>query len=440
MQGLLEELNQREKEGRPVRVGLIGAGAMGLGIAWQVARTPGMELVFVGDIDPVAANDAVEQSGRNPVLVEEAAALQGLPAEGSVYATDDPLVLLKNVEVPVDVLVEASNTIGPAARYCLAAIERGSDVVLMNAEVDLALGPLLQHAAARTGAIVTSDAGDQHGVLKTMIEEVRLWRFEIVQAGNIKGFLNRYATPELMKEEAAKRNLSPVQCCAYTDGTKLAIEMACLANSENLIPFVTGMEGPRAKHVGEVMSLFDFDRYGDRGRVDYILGAEPGPGVYVVGKCDDPLQARYMSYYKMGEGPYYLFYRPYHLCHVETPRAIAEAVLRHRAVMKPDAGRLTDVFAYAKADLPEGLEIEHGIGGDAFYGLIETAAEADARKAVPVALLEGEADAVPRLRKPLSKDEPLTFDHVEIPETYLSRLMREQNEFLKEAAAPSSTP
>lgn len=425
---MLEELKQREADGRPIRVGLIGAGAMGMGIALQVGRTPGMEIVFIGDIDLEAANEAVLKSGRKAIGVERPGKICGDPERGCIYVTDDPVSLMGNEKMGLDALVEASNTIGPAARYCFAAIERGADVVLMNAEVDLALGPTLQEAAQKSGAILTSDAGDQHGVLKTMIEEIRLWGFDIVQAGNIKGFLNRYATPELMMEEAAKRNLSAVQCCAYTDGTKLSIEMACLANSENLLPFIPGMEGPSAGHVSEVMNLFDFNRYGEGpGRVDYILGAEPGPGVYVVGRCDDPLQARYMDYYKMGDGPYYLFYRPYHLCHIETPRAIAEAVLYHRAVMAPDAGRVTDVYAYAKSDLGEGTEIEHGIGGSAFYGLIESVSEGDGRGGVPIAMLEGETDVLPILRRNISKDSPLAFEDIEIPETYLSKLMKQQN-------------
>ena len=132
MQPILEELKQREADGRPIRVGLIGAGAMGLGIAWQVARTPGMEIVFIGDIDLEAANDAVVKSGRKAIAVERPADVSGDPEQGSIYVTDDPVSLMGNEKMRLDALVEASNTIGPAARYCFAAIERGADVVLMN--------------------------------------------------------------------------------------------------------------------------------------------------------------------------------------------------------------------------------------------------------------------------------------------------------------------
>ncbi len=401
---LFEELRQIEAEGQPIRVGLIGAGAMGAGIAWQVTKTPGMRVAFIADLDPEAAKRAAEATG-----------------DEEIFVTDDPLALLEDDEpLDLDVMVEATNTIGAAARFCLATIERSRHVVLMNAEVDLALGPLLQREAAKHGVVVTSDAGDQHGVLKTMIDEIELWGFEIVQAGNIKGFLNRYATADSLKEEAAKRNLSPIQCCAYTDGSKLNIEMACVANSTGLTPLVPGMEGPLADDVREVLDLFDYSKYDGQGRVDYILGAEPGGGVYVVGRCDEPIQQGYMEYYKMGSGPYFLFYRPYHLCHVETPRAIAEAVIRKHPILTPSAGRLTDVYAYAKRDVCAGESIDHGIGGDFFYGLIEECAAADADGRVPIALLESEGEeGMPLIARGVPKDGPLRYKDVNMPATFL---------------------
>jgi len=429
---MLKELQRREAEGNPIRVGLIGAGAMGAGIAWQVNHTVGMEIVFIGDIDLAAAHIGAEISGHTARLIDDPTAEPEPRGPNEIYKTDDPEALLRaDSKLPLDVLVESSNTVGPAARYCFAAIERGMHVVLMNAEVDLALGPLLYRAAQKHGVIVTSDAGDQHGVLKRMLDEIGIWGFEVVQAGNIKGYLDRYATSEGLKEEAAKRNLSLIQCCAYTDGTKLAIEMACLANGEGLLPTVRGMEGPRAENVSEALEMFDFDAYEGQGRVDYLLGAEPGGGVYVVGRSDELVQAEYMRYYKMGDGPYYLFYRPYHLCHVETPSAIASVVLRSEPIMTPDHGRLTDVYAFAKRDLAAGTVVEHGIGGDEFYGLIETCEIAEEEGLVPISLLESEGYLKPTTKCAIKKDAPLTYDQVELPESYLRAKFEEQNELLE---------
>lgn len=306
-------------------------------------------------------------------------------------------------------------------------------MVLMNAEVDIALGTYLQHKAEEYGVVVTSDAGDQHGVIARMVDEIKLWGFEIVQTGNIKGFLDRYATAEAKREIAKKLNLSLVQCVAYTDGTKLNIEMALLANGLNLTPLVAGMQGPTAKNVTEALNLFDFDSYRAQGRVDYLLGSEPGGGVYVIGKCDDPMQADFLEYYKVHNvGPYYLFYRPYHLCHIETPRAIARAVLWNRPILTPKYGRIADVYAYAKQPVAKGLELTHGIGGDEFYGLIQDTRLPESNNSVPIGVLEVEDGlAKPRILRSLKKDEPLKWDDIELADTYLLKLFREQSKLLE---------
>jgi len=413
-----------------IRVGLVGAGAMGVGIAWQVARTPGMELAFVADLQLDAACKAVDAAGAHPKLVD--ASYRSAGENRDVLIAQDALRLLQEVAVECDVLVESTNTIGAAARYCFAAIERGMHVILMNAEVDLALGPLLQHEANRHGVVVTSDAGDQHGVLARMMDEIEMWGFRIVQAGNIKGFLDRYATAESLIGEAAKRNLSPIQCCAYTDGTKLNIEMAIIANARNMPPFVDGMEGPACDDVHRVLELFDFDAYGNVGRVDYVLGAEPGGGVYVVAHCDDPLQSEYLRYYKLGNPPYYLFYRPYHLCHLETTRAIALASLYGKHVLIPNHGRVADVYAHAKRDLKAGETVEHGIGGDHFYGMIRPCCQADPDRGVPISLIEAEGSRTATLLNDVPIDSAVTLDDLELPDTHLCRLFAEQEKLVAE--------
>jgi predicted homoserine dehydrogenase-like protein len=393
-----------------IRVGLVGCGSMGRGVAFQVTATPGMRLEWAADRDLAAA--------------ESTAALAGCTA------SVDALRMLE--EHPVDVLVEATNSIGAAAIYCLRAFGTNAHVVLMNAEVDLALGQLLHLEARSRGLTVTSDAGDQHGVLATMIAEADLMGLETVQAGNIKGFLDRRATPTSIVAEAARRRLSPTQCCAYTDGTKLHIEMAVLANGFGFQPPDGGMTGPRAASVHEALRLFDLDSYGGIPRVDYLLGAEPNGGVYLIvrPKASLPEEQRfYLGYYKLGPGPCYVLYRPYHLCHLETPRAI-RAAMDGRPILAPgQSGRLLgagpasirptcDVFARAKRDLRAGETIEHAIGSDACYGILD---RRDA-EGIPIALLE----APTVLRRSVARDEPLTCDHLDLPEVELTRLWNRQ--------------
>ena len=430
---MMELLEDLARQGREIRVALVGAGAMGVGIAAQVARTPGMRLVAICDENPHAARAAAMAARRPYTVVENGTPI---PRTSDIVVTRDALPIFESDNhLRVDVLVEATNTVGFAGRLCLAAIAKGAHVVLMNAEVDLALGPLLQTAAAERGVIVTSDAGDQPGVIMSLIEEVRLFGLRVVMAGNIKGFLDRRATMQSVLHEAEIRHLDPRQCCAYTDGTKLNIEMALVANGTGFVPFTRGMEGPCAGHVREVLDLFDFDRYGADGVVDYILGAEPGGGVFVVAHSTDPLQAQYLQYYKLGDGPYYLFYRPYHLCSFETGRAIASAYLYKKPILRPTHGRVTDVYAHAKRDLNPGEPIESAIGSDEFYGLIETAADADADGRVPIAILEGEGGRQPRLKRKLREDDAVTYDDLEIPDTFLLSAFRRQQKMLEDSAA-----
>ncbi len=395
---MLKKLQQRERENNPITVGLVGVGAMGMGIVHQINITPGMKLVWVAD-------KHIEKAEKAATLTTDC--ISGTNANE----------LLKTL--PVDVFVESTNSIQSALEYCETAISTKAHVVLMNAEVDLAFGPYLSKLASEHGVVVTSDAGDQHGVLASMIEEINLWGFNIVQAGNIKGFLNREATIKSLAQEAAKRNLDPSQCCAYTDGTKLNIEMAILSNAFGYLPLKDGMTGPRAKNVAEALSLFDFKTHPVAGAIDYILGAEPGGGVYVIAKCDQPFQVPYLNYYKLqksDQGHFYLFYRPYHLCHLETPKAIFQAAEHHEAILQPWKGRVVEVYAYAKSDFPAGTVIDEAIGSDIVYGLVKAIQHGSSH--VPIVALENEIQK-PVLKKDVIKGQALHFEDIHWPNTDL---------------------
>ncbi len=404
---------------------------MGTGVALQVSRAPGMEVVFVSDLLDEALARGVKATGKTGIDVTDPRLVPEKSAD-EVYVVRDTLTFLEaDNGVVIDAIVECTNTIATAGRFCQAAIARKAHVILMNAEVDLALGRLLVHEAKKQNVIVTSDAGDQHGVLATMIDEIELWGFRIVQAGNMKGFLNRYGDAAGARPWAEKQRLSVVQTVSYTDGTKMNIEQALIGNYAGLTPLLPGMEGPQVTDVREVLEAFDFEKYGGQGRVDYTVGVPwPGGGVYVVGYCDDELQKFYLNYYKVSsKGNFHLFFRPYHLCHLETPRAIAQAWFDHRAVIQPARHWLNDVFAFAKKDLPAGTRIEHGIGGDEFYGLVDSIAHAGV-EGVPVCALESEGHGAGALMtvltKATKKDEAIRLSDLEIPDSDLSRMRKIQ--------------
>jgi len=395
---MLQTLRKKQVQEQPITVGIVGLGAMGKGIAHQINITPGMQLAWVAD-------RKLDNAKKVASTVT------------NCKAGEDANTLL--VTIPVDVLVESTSSIQSALNYCETAIRNKSHVVLLNTQVDLAFGPYLMELAREHGVVVTSDAGDQHGVLASMIEEITLWGFEIIQAGNVKGFLNKEATIESLAHEAAIRNLSPIQCCAFTDGTKLNIEMAVLANAFGYLPTKPGMTGPRATTVEEALELFDFNANPTEGTIDYILGAEPGGGVYVIGKCDFDFQIPYLNYYKLSksdQGNYYLFYRPYHLCHLETPKAVYQAAELGEAILQPWKGRVTEVYAYAKADFPKGTTIDESIGSNVVYGMVKSCKES--AQQVPLVILEVEGEK-PLLARDVIKDQPLSFDDIHWPDKSL---------------------
>lgn len=352
---------------------------MGLGIVETLRKMGDMEVVAVSDRDPVALEKT------RPYL-----------PRGALVTTNSLEVLKQNP----DVMIEATPTILEAALLICRALEQKVNVVLMNGEVDQVYGMLLAKKAQENGVILTSDAGDQHGVLARGIKDIGGMGFEIVMAGNNKGFLDRYATKESIKEEAWKRRLSLGQCVAYTDGTKLAIEMAIIANAHDLGLLETGMTGPRVRTVREALQAFNLESARKAGGVvDYVLGAEPGGSVFVIGYSDDPEDRFYMNYYKMGEGPYYLFVRPYHLCHFETPIAI-RSIMESRKPLLIQRNRVLEVACRAKSDLQPGTRLE-GIGGSHLYGVLHN------QGAFPIGLAEGTV-----LIKPKKKDERVEWEDV----------------------------
>jgi predicted homoserine dehydrogenase-like protein len=407
---------------------------MGQGLALQIGRTPGMRLVAAIDIDLPRAERAARLHGGPWARAASEVAVGRALEDGKTIVTDDALAVLSRGRESVDVLIEATNTVGAAARTVEAALQMKIDAVLMNAEVDCLLGPLLHRSALDSGAILTSDAGDQHGVLMRMIDEVRLWGFELVMAGNIKGFLDRYATPASVAEEARKRKLNPVMCAAYTDGTKLNVEMSLVANATGLVPARRGMLGPAAHEVSEVFQKFPLESLRDPGVVDYILGAEPGGGVFVIGYCDEPVQREYLTYYKMGRGPFYLFYRPYHLCHLETTYALGRVAIDRKPVFEPLDHPVAEVIAVAKRDLAAGTALEPAVGGNHVYGEIERRDVANALGAVPICLLDRDEGSAPRVTRDVSKDEPLLWQDVELPDGDLLGAFRRQERMLENAA------
>ncbi|MGH9379395.1 MAG: NAD(P)H-dependent oxidoreductase [Thermoanaerobaculia bacterium] len=418
-------LEQRAAEGRPVRVGMLGCGFMGQGIVNQVVNSAtGMEMAVVFNRDPERARRAFETAGISEVVnasspQEVRSAIErGVPA-----VTDDPSLV--TTSEGVDAVVEVTGTIDFAATWILSAIDHGKHVVLMNAEIDGTVGPILKHYADRAGVVLTASEGDQPGVQMNLYRFVRGIGVEPLVCGNVKGLHDPYRNPTTQQGFAERWGQNVYMVTSFADGTKISFEQAIVANATGMTVARRGMLGAdHGGHVDELTAAYDVDELRELGGiVDYVVGARPSPGVFVLGAHDDPKQQHYLNLYKLGEGPLYSFNIPYHLCHFEVPSSVGRAVLLGDAVMTPLAGPQVEVVATAKRDLEAGETLD-ALGGYTMYGLAETAAITADEHLLPIGVAEGCV-----LKRRIEKDTVLTYDDVEVPEGRLvDRLRHEQDE------------
>ncbi|MFQ5787193.1 MAG: NAD(P)H-dependent oxidoreductase [Thermodesulfobacteriota bacterium] len=417
-------LETREEEGNPIRVALVGAGYMGRGIALQIVEyIKGMNLVSISNRTLSNAEKAYKEAGIGSIKhVKAVTELEDAITRGQCAITDDANLLCQAKNI--DAIIEATGNVELGAHVALKAIKGGKHIILMNAELDATLGPILKVYADRAGVIITNADGDQPGVIINLFRFVKTIGYHPVLAGNIKGLQDNYRTPETQKGFAEQHGLTPEMATAFADGTKISMEMAVVANATGFKAGQRGMYGPRCKNVKEALTLFPKDQLLGGGLVDYILGAEPGPGVFVIGYNENPVRQSYMEYFKMGNGPFYVFYTPYHLPHLEVPLTVARAVLFKDAAVTPLGGPMCDVISIAKRNLKTG-EVLDDIGGFTCYGMLENYKVSQSENLLPMGLSGGCC-----LNKDIPKDQAITYDDVDCPKDRLcDKLRNEQNAY-----------
>ncbi|MFZ1288203.1 MAG: Gfo/Idh/MocA family oxidoreductase [Candidatus Phosphoribacter sp.] len=419
-------LHQRHLDGRPVRVGIAGPGFMAKGLINHITNTvPGMQVSAVFARTPRRGHTALELAGWDSAAVrtvDSAAAVDRVNAAGGVAVTDH-LRALTDAD-SVDVVIDCTGAVEFGAHLALAAIEAGKHLVLMNAEVDATLGTVLSHRADRAGVVYTGCDGDQPGVQMNLIRFVRGLGLRPLVSGNIKGLQDPYRTPTTQAGFAKQWGQDPHMVTSFADGTKVSVEQALVANAAGFSVHRRGcLQREHRGHVDELASMYDLAELHELGgAVDYVVGAQPGPGVFVLAEHDDPKQRHYLHLYKLGEGPLYSFYTPYHLCHFEVPNTVARAALLGDATIRPLGLPRVEVVTVAKRDLAAG-EVLDAIGGYTYYGECEKA-EVQARDGLlPVGLAQ---DC--RLRRAVAKDEVISCADVTLPEGRLAdRLRAEQD-------------
>jgi predicted homoserine dehydrogenase-like protein len=425
-------LQARQAAGNPIRVGLIGAGEMAQGIANQIIQyTPGMEVVAIANRTLDKARQAYVYPGVETIReVHTREELEEALASGTGAITQDADLLCE--AAGIDILVEATGTIGYAADVVLKAIRNRKHVLLFNPELDATLGPILKHYADQAGVLLSGSEGDQPGVILNLYRFVKSMGFKPLVCGNIKGLQDRNRNPTTQAAFAKQWNQSVNMVTSFADGTKISFEQASVANATGMGVAQRGMLGFHSQgHVDQMTNLFNVEELEALGGiVDYVVGPQPGPGVFVYATTNDPKSKQYLNLYKLGQGPLYSFYTPYHLCFFEVPNSIARVVLLNDVVMEPLGAPVVEVVATAKVDLTVGQTID-GLGGYLTYGLCENAPVARKENLLPMGLAEGAV-----LKRDIPKDGVLTFDDVEIAEeTLVYKLFKEQTNLFFQAEA-----
>jgi predicted homoserine dehydrogenase-like protein len=412
---LLPELKSWHARGEVIKVGLVGAGQMGEGLVAQMETMFGMRAFAVADVVPGRAVEVLRLAGVEPAQIVETddpdAATAAIES-GRRVATVNPAITW---ETPLDITVEATGIPEVGARVAHGAILARKHVLQMNVETDATVGWLLRRMANAAGVVYTLTAGDEPGSTMELYDFATSLGFEVVCAGKGKNNpLDRAATPESVASQAHEKQMNPKMLASFVDGTKTMVEMTSFANAVGFVPDVPGMHGPvvTPKTIAEVYAPKEAGGIlSGTPRVEYGFGISPG--VFVVFTTKHPKLVRDLQYLSMGPGPYWALYRPYHLTSLETPISIARAVMHGDTTVATDRPPTAETVTVAKRTLRAGETID-GLGGFAAYGMIETAAEAERARLLPLGLAPGST-----LVRDVEIGEYLTYDDVEIDESLM---------------------
>ena len=425
---LYKHLQEREKSKNRIKVGVVGSGQMGSGLVHSCFSIEGMEARVISDIIANKAIETFESSGipREDIKVSNNInEIEDLINNGKYVVTEDAIILPQLSGI--DVIVEATGVTDIGSRIAWDSIMNKKPVVMLNVETDVTVGYFLNYIARRSGALYTVASGDEPGVLKGLYDFARTMGFEVVCLGKGKNNpINYFVTPEECEEEAKRKDMNPKMLASFIDGTKTMVEMASVSNSTGLIPDIPGMHGPKVE-IEDLTSVFipkeDGGIFDNPGRVDYSTG-KVAPGVFAIITTKEKRIRKDMKFLGMGEGPYYLLYRPYHLCDLETPISIAEAVIYNEVTTTSNFLK-SEVVAIAKRDLKPGEKVG-GYGSSDMFGRIYKYEEAKKIGAIPMGIAPGG-----KVIKEIKKNTPFTRENFEPDRNTFIYKLREMQDSLQ---------
>lgn len=441
---LYTKLLARQTEGRPIRVGLIGAGKFGSMFLAQVRHIPGMHLYGIADLSNDRAGAALTNTGWDIAASTTNSFAEAL-ASGRTCLTEDSEALIK--ADGLDVVIDATGNPAAGIRHALLAAQNGRHMVMVNVEADVLAGAYLAQEFDRAGLIYSMAYGDQPALVCEMIDWARTCGFRVVAAGKGTKYLPQYAqsTPDtvwdyygLSPEEAAAGGMNPQMFNSFLDGTKSALEMAAISNASGLLAPRDGLLFPPAA-THDLANILKPRAQGgmleQAGMVEVVSSLERDGrqvvgdlrwGVYVTLEASDAdgrgaeyVQRCFREYGVTTDrsGRYATLYRPSHLIGLELGISVASAVLRHEPTGRTN-DLVSDVVAVAKKPLAAG-EVLDGEGGYTVWGRIARADDSLLRRGLPIGLAHKM-----KLKKPVAEGEMLTWDDVEATDSQAVRVRR----------------
>jgi predicted homoserine dehydrogenase-like protein len=411
----------RARQRKPIQVAIVGAGFIGKALARRISRIPGLKLALIVNRTLAGALEAWKLAGSDSgqVLVSDHPDTLSGAIQAGCPATSCEAGIAGSME-SIDVVVETTSSIDTGILEALSCIHHKKDFVTFSAEMDATVGWLLKAKADQAASGYAVGHGDQPATLWRLLEEVRHTGFVPMLAMNCKGFLDVKATPDSILEWSSKQGTSPRMTSAFTDGTKMQIEQNVVANASGFLPIHRGMTGVKTDLPHALLDLEKAGVLAATSCVDYTLGGDFGGGVFVVGRAEDPgVDAHYLRYLKMGNGPHYLFHKPWHLCHLELALSVAEMAIFHRTGIAPAGAPVARTVTLAKRSLKAGERLD-GIGGFMTYGELDR--EQNALDLLPIGLSEGAT-----LTRDIPEGHPVPLDAVELDGTRPAVLLWGQN-------------
>jgi len=427
---IYKNLQDLEKKRDSIKVGLVGAGQMGSGMVSVAAQMPGLKVVAIADLEVERGIKAYGEAGVDKdriVVAENSAEAEQAIAQKKVVVTSGASVISHTPSIQA--VVEATGLPTVGAEVALNCITNKKHIIMLNVETDVVVGWILKRLADSAEVVYTVSDGDEPGVIKGLYNFAKSLGFTVVTAGKGKNNpINYYTNPDDCRKEAESKDMNPKMLTSFVDGSKTMIEMTEVANATGLVPDIPGMHGPKVD-VPELNKVLvpktDGGIMSQPGVVDYSVG-KVAPGVFVIVTTDSKIIRKQLKYYGLGEGPYYLLYRPYHLCAIETPLSIARAVLLGEHTINTEK-IVAEVIAIAKRDLKPGQVID-GIGGYDVFGRSYRVADSKKFKGVPLGLSQGAI-----AKEEIKKDEPLSMDKVSLnTDTTLFHLWQLQRRMIEE--------